>query len=75
MKRANPKPRPPRRKPLPVAAKAAINAAIDADAYLLAVFSVANGEVRLHRFSHRFPNGDLPVAIELLGKDFQSITD
>ena len=64
-----------RRRILPADLRRALNSAVDADAYLLAVFSVANGEVRLHRFSHRFPNGDLPVAIELLGKDFQSITD
>lgn len=59
----------PRRKPLPVDARRALDAAVDADSYLLAVFSVANGQVNLYRLSHRFPVGDTPVALELLKRD------
>lgn len=61
-----------RRRILPADLRRALNSAVDADSYLIAVFSVANGQVQLFRRSHRFPLGDLPVAMELLQNDLRS---
>lgn len=62
-----------RRRPLPVETRTALDTAVDADAYLIAVFAVVDGQVHLYRQAHRFPVGDVPVALELLKRDLEQL--